>query len=82
MWDDLWATSVAHVMCRQLDCGEGIGALGNGRFGEGVGSILLDDVQCRGNEAMLGTRACLSTTVTTVRMPGSLAQGLTLLTFS
>uniref|UniRef100_A0A9L0RGP7 Scavenger receptor cysteine-rich domain-containing protein DMBT1 n=1 Tax=Equus caballus TaxID=9796 RepID=A0A9L0RGP7_HORSE len=58
MWgtvcDDLWDINAAHVVCRLLDCGEGIGALGNGHFGEGVGSILLDNVQCQGNETTLG----------------------------
>ncbi|XP_045147329.1 deleted in malignant brain tumors 1 protein [Echinops telfairi] len=52
--DDLWTTSAAHVVCRQLDCGAGISALGNGHFGAGVGSILLDDVQCQGTENTLG----------------------------
>ena len=41
VWDDLWATNTTHVVCRQLDCREGIGAVRNGRSGEGVGSILL-----------------------------------------
>ncbi|XP_070337648.1 scavenger receptor cysteine-rich domain-containing protein DMBT1-like isoform X6 [Equus asinus] len=52
--DDLWDINAAHVVCRLLDCGEGIGALGNGHFVEGVGSILLDNVQCQGNETTLG----------------------------
>ncbi|KAM6186269.1 scavenger receptor cysteine-rich domain-containing protein DMBT1-like [Rhynchocyon petersi] len=51
--DDLWAISAAQVVCRQLDCGTGISALGNGHFGQGVGSIVLDNVQCQGNESSL-----------------------------
>lgn len=52
--DDLWAIGAAHVVCRQLACGEGIGALGNGHFGAGAGAIFLDDVQCQGDETTLG----------------------------
>ncbi|XP_051001052.1 deleted in malignant brain tumors 1 protein-like [Acomys russatus] len=52
--DDLWDIEDAHVACRQLDCGEGASALGSGHFGEGVGSIFLDDVKCQGSETSLG----------------------------
>ncbi|XP_071071642.1 scavenger receptor cysteine-rich domain-containing protein DMBT1-like [Dasypus novemcinctus] len=52
--DNAWDIGAAPVVCRQLDCGEGVGALGRGHFGEGVGSILLDDVQCWGDEDSLG----------------------------
>nr|XP_042140698.1 deleted in malignant brain tumors 1 protein-like isoform X3 [Peromyscus maniculatus bairdii] len=51
--DDLWGIEDAHVVCRQLDCGEGVSAIGSSRFGEGVGSIFLDDVQCQGSETSL-----------------------------
>lgn len=52
--DDLWDISAAHVVCRQLGCGKGIRAVAHGHFGDGMGSILLDDVQCQGNETSLG----------------------------
>ncbi|XP_055464824.1 deleted in malignant brain tumors 1 protein [Psammomys obesus] len=52
--DDLWDIEDAKVVCRQLDCGEGVSALGSGHFGEGVGNIFLDDVKCQGTETSLG----------------------------
>uniref|UniRef100_A0A8I6ALS1 Scavenger receptor cysteine-rich domain-containing protein DMBT1 n=1 Tax=Rattus norvegicus TaxID=10116 RepID=A0A8I6ALS1_RAT len=51
--DDLWDIEDAHVVCQQLNCGKGVSALGSGYFGEGVGSIFLDDVRCQGNETSL-----------------------------
>lgn len=51
--DDLWDIEDAHVVCRQLNCGKGVSALGSGYFGEGRGSIFLDDVKCQGSERSL-----------------------------
>uniref|UniRef100_A0A8B9GAK2 SRCR domain-containing protein n=1 Tax=Amazona collaria TaxID=241587 RepID=A0A8B9GAK2_9PSIT len=41
--DDQWDDADAEVVCRQL-------GLGQAYFGEGSGPLLLDEVQCTGNE--------------------------------
>ncbi|KAK3090315.1 hypothetical protein FSP39_010872, partial [Pinctada imbricata] len=50
--DDDWDDNDARVVCRQLGFKGGI-AFSKARYGEGVGQILLDDVECRGTESSL-----------------------------
>ncbi|VTJ74762.1 Hypothetical predicted protein [Marmota monax] len=51
--DDHWNIRNARVVCRLLGCGRALGAPGRGRFGPGIGPILMDDVRCTGHEDAL-----------------------------
>ncbi|PIK52969.1 putative deleted in malignant brain tumors 1 protein-like isoform X4 [Apostichopus japonicus] len=51
--DDEWDIHDADVVCRQLGYSGGESAPGFAYFGEGITPILLDNVQCNGNENSL-----------------------------
>ena len=51
--DDFWSIEDAHVICRQLGFGSAIQATGSASFGQGTGTIWLDNVQCIGNETTI-----------------------------
>ena len=50
--DDYWDPKDARVVCKSLGYA-GASAFGYAKYGQGTGDILLDDVQCNGNEASI-----------------------------
>ena len=51
--DDLWDINDAQVICRQLGFITALQATSSASFGQGTGTIWLDNVQCRGNETRI-----------------------------
>ncbi|XP_069468215.1 deleted in malignant brain tumors 1 protein-like [Ambystoma mexicanum] len=51
--DNFWTLVNSQVVCRQMGCGTAVASRGGAFFGQGTGSILLDDVLCKGQEVHL-----------------------------
>uniref|UniRef100_UPI00398E8CEE scavenger receptor cysteine-rich domain-containing group B protein-like n=1 Tax=Pristiophorus japonicus TaxID=55135 RepID=UPI00398E8CEE len=51
--DDGWDDNAANVVCRMLNCGTALSAIGGADYGEGTEDIWLDDVWCNGTEPAL-----------------------------
>uniref|UniRef100_A0A671QAV2 SRCR domain-containing protein n=1 Tax=Sinocyclocheilus anshuiensis TaxID=1608454 RepID=A0A671QAV2_9TELE len=80
--DDWWDLVDAAVVCRELDCGEPVDALGDAHFGSGTGPIWMSYVMCTGSESTLkncgssgwGKTHCLHSKVSGVICSGELFQ--------
>ena len=51
--DDIWDITHATVVCRELGYPGAINAYPRAHFGQGTGTIWLDDVSCTGSETRL-----------------------------
>ncbi|XP_043935092.1 antigen WC1.1-like [Protopterus annectens] len=49
----LWENATVDMVCRQLRCGTTMHVYNTTLFNNGNGTILLEDVQCQGNESLL-----------------------------
>ena len=52
--DDIFGMEEAKVICRQLGFARAVAAHSYAHFGMGTGSVVLDDLSCVGDEAVLG----------------------------
>ena len=62
--DDGWDDTDAGVVCRQLGFGSSGTAIGSAGFGQGPGSILLDNILCTGNESTFANCSHLGVAIT------------------
>ncbi|XP_016412860.1 antigen WC1.1-like [Sinocyclocheilus rhinocerous] len=51
--DDGWDTKAAGLVCKELNCGRALRAVGVAHFGQGSGPIWMDEVKCTGSESTL-----------------------------
>ena len=51
--DDFWDILDARVVCRSLGYTDSVSAVGGAAFGQGTGTIVLDNVECDGTELSL-----------------------------
>lgn len=67
--DDAWDVSDATVVCKEMGCGTPAAVRTGAYYGEGMGSVWMEDVTCAGNESTvklcpskgLGTANCSHT---------------------
>ena len=62
--DDGWDDTDAGVVCRQLGFGSSGTSYSSAYFGQGSGSIWLDDIECTGNETTLARCSHLGLEIT------------------
>ena len=62
--DDGWDDTDAGVVCRQLGFGSSGTAIASAGFGQGSGSIWLDNIECTGSESTLARCSHLGVSIT------------------